>query len=316
MRSIRRGFALQSFDSFFRDDGNHDEGSHRVGPPYTEQCVEQQSGQQYRGQVRAKLCLFGVRMHSGTAQSTPHFSLGSREPRHDDQRDARQNNSGNAVLGSFLGPEIRRGFVSDVSSHGEKANTDNLERRASLVPLASAYVRINRHPPQQDSPRRNFDEAVDSKTYERNAACDCACDHSHQTFSTIPRDSEIFEPSSMTHDTWPFQDNALIHLHSLQRGLAQPPNITRHNSWRRFSKPPPTRAIFTDEISLPDADMLRINVCNTVACRRSSEQGSTQDQDLSDEPSRKIGVQLNQLGSSWGPTGFQNGPFLCRIQVV
>jgi len=34
---------------------------------------------------------------------------------------------------------------------------------------------------------------------------------------------------------------------------------------RRFSKPPPTRAIFTDEISLPEADMLRTIVCNTVA---------------------------------------------------
>ena len=27
------GFALQSFDSFFRDDGNHDEGRNWIGPP-------------------------------------------------------------------------------------------------------------------------------------------------------------------------------------------------------------------------------------------------------------------------------------------
>jgi hypothetical protein len=34
---------------------------------------------------------------------------------------------------------------------------------------------------------------------------------------------------------------------------------------QRFSKPPPTGAIFTDEISLPEADMLRTIVCTTFA---------------------------------------------------
>jgi len=83
------------------------------------------------------------------------------------------------VLGSFLGPEIRGELVSDVNSQGEKASTDNLECE-SLVSLASVYVRINRHPPQQGDPRRNFDVAVDSKTYERNAACECTGDDGYQ----------------------------------------------------------------------------------------------------------------------------------------
>jgi hypothetical protein len=61
-----------------------------------------------------------------------------------------------------LRPKIRCGFVRNVTSQPEKASTDNLEC-AFLVLLASVYVRINRHPPQQHCPGRNLDEAVDSK---------------------------------------------------------------------------------------------------------------------------------------------------------
>ena len=33
-------FTLQSFDTFLRNDGNHDKTSHRVGPPQTEDRIE------------------------------------------------------------------------------------------------------------------------------------------------------------------------------------------------------------------------------------------------------------------------------------
>jgi hypothetical protein len=133
--------------------------------------VEQQPAQQDGRQVRAELGLFGVRVHGGTAQSTAHPSLGRREKRHHHQRHAGQNNSGNAVLGSFLGPQIHRRFVSDVSGQGEKTGTDNLQG-ASLVPFASLDVCIDRHAPQQRSSGGHFDEAIDSEADKRNAACE------------------------------------------------------------------------------------------------------------------------------------------------
>src|SRR5437016_8347719 len=73
------GFALQSFDSFFRDDGNHDESRHWIGPPQTEESIEQEPHQQNGRQVSAKLGLFGIRLHGGAAQSAAHFSLCPRE---------------------------------------------------------------------------------------------------------------------------------------------------------------------------------------------------------------------------------------------
>jgi hypothetical protein len=39
--AIIAGFALQSFDAFFPDDGNHDAGRCWVGPPETEKGVEE-----------------------------------------------------------------------------------------------------------------------------------------------------------------------------------------------------------------------------------------------------------------------------------
>jgi hypothetical protein len=38
--AIGAGFALQSFDALFPDDGNHNKGRRRIGPPQTEKEVE------------------------------------------------------------------------------------------------------------------------------------------------------------------------------------------------------------------------------------------------------------------------------------
>ena len=39
--AIDAGFTLQSFDTFLRNDGNHDKTSHGFGPPQTEDRIEQ-----------------------------------------------------------------------------------------------------------------------------------------------------------------------------------------------------------------------------------------------------------------------------------
>ena len=45
----------------------------------------------------------------------------------------------------------------------------------------------------------------------------CTRDDGHQTFKGVPRDDEIFEPSSMAHDSRTFQDGDFSHVPSLQR---------------------------------------------------------------------------------------------------
>jgi hypothetical protein len=65
-------------------------------------------------------------------------------------------------------------------------------------------VGINRHSPQQRGPGRHFDEAIDSKADERNAARYPTCDHSYQTLCCVPCDGEILELSAVPDDPWPF----------------------------------------------------------------------------------------------------------------
>jgi hypothetical protein len=40
LAAIVAGFALQTFDTFFRDDGNHDETRHGISPPQAEDRVQ------------------------------------------------------------------------------------------------------------------------------------------------------------------------------------------------------------------------------------------------------------------------------------
>jgi hypothetical protein len=87
---------------------------------------------------------------------------------------------------------------------------------AFLISFPKQDIRVNRHPPQQDCPGRNFDEAIDSKTDQGNATGHSTGDDSHQTFHDIPRDGEAFEPSPTAHDRGTFQNAGWAHTRSLQ----------------------------------------------------------------------------------------------------
>jgi hypothetical protein len=39
-QAVSTSFSLETFDSFFRYDWDHDEGGYRVGPPQTENRIE------------------------------------------------------------------------------------------------------------------------------------------------------------------------------------------------------------------------------------------------------------------------------------
>lgn len=118
-----------------------------VGPPQAEEGVEQQAGEEDRGQARAKLCLFGVRVHCGAAQGAPHLPLGFGENGHYDQGDAGQNDSRNAVFGSPTGPQVQKRFIGDVGRQQQKANADN-PQGPPLIQFAVLHFGVNRHPPQ------------------------------------------------------------------------------------------------------------------------------------------------------------------------
>ena len=62
--------ALQRFRS---KDGTHDESRPRVGPRPTAEHVQQQPSKKNRGQIRTKLGLFGVGVHSCATHRAAYF---------------------------------------------------------------------------------------------------------------------------------------------------------------------------------------------------------------------------------------------------
>ena len=125
--AIVAGFALQSFDTFFRDDGGHGEARHWVGPPKTEKGIEQQPVSTMADRLPTKLCMFCVRVHRRASQCAPHLSFSSRQERHYNQRHACQRDPRNAVLGSATQPQIRHRFICDVCRQTKETDADNLE---------------------------------------------------------------------------------------------------------------------------------------------------------------------------------------------
>ncbi len=212
--AIVAAFPPQSFDAFFRDDGNHDKARHGIGPPQVEGRVQKKTGQQYGRKISAELSLLRVRVHRCTAKGASHSSFRTREEWHHDKGNARQNDAGNAVLGSSHGPQVRRGFVRDVGGETQETYADNLQG-SPLVPFAAVHIGISRHPPQQNRTGRHFDKAVDTKSDKRHTPGDSAGDNGHQAFQGIPADGEVFEPSPMAHDSRTFQDTDFSHPCSL-----------------------------------------------------------------------------------------------------
>src|SRR5258708_5465843 len=86
--AIVAGFALQSFDTFFRDDGNHDEARHGIGPPKADGRVQKKTRKEYGRKISTDLGLLRVRVHCCTAKGASHSSFRTRKERHHDKRNA------------------------------------------------------------------------------------------------------------------------------------------------------------------------------------------------------------------------------------
>src|SRR5439155_12128018 len=102
--AIVAGFALQPSYPFFRDDGNHNEARHGIGPPQAEDRVQKKTRKEYGRKISAELRLLRVRVHRRTAERVSHSSFRTRKKWHHDKRNTGQKDSGNAVLGGSLGP--------------------------------------------------------------------------------------------------------------------------------------------------------------------------------------------------------------------
>jgi len=97
--AISTGLALEGFDSFSRDEGDHNQGCDGIGPREAENRVHDQAPEEDCGQVGTELCLLRVGMHGGTVEMRGDFVLGAGEQRHDQKGGTSQDNTGNAVRG-------------------------------------------------------------------------------------------------------------------------------------------------------------------------------------------------------------------------
>lgn len=75
------------------------------------------------------------------------------------------------MFGSFLAEQVGGSFVSNIDCQSEKTSADD-SQCYPLDSLAPVFICISGHAPEKRDPRRDFDEAINSKAYERNATSD------------------------------------------------------------------------------------------------------------------------------------------------
>ena|SRR5689334_1506164 len=96
------------FLAFFYDDGDHREGSNRVGPPPVKEGVQKQATQQDYRKISADRGLPRVCMQGHTIQTARRLSFLKRQPRHDDQRKNGNNNSRQALVRTLLVKQLQQ----------------------------------------------------------------------------------------------------------------------------------------------------------------------------------------------------------------
>src|SRR5581483_887293 len=65
-----------------------------------------------------------------------------------------------------------------------------MQQRDALITFTVLGIRVHMHAPEQRARRCDFDEAVDSKPYQGDAAGEDACHHRQQSFKTVPGDEK------------------------------------------------------------------------------------------------------------------------------
>src|SRR5579864_402264 len=189
-------FPSNGLYAFIRDDRNHNQCGRRISPPKSENGIENQARQEDDRQVGAELTLPRVRAHCWTVQSAADLLLSPRQKRHHDKSKTGEDNSGQTPVSGLFSGEMAEGFETNVCRQQEKTSADDAQREF-LIRLATVYVRVCDHPPQQRDSGREFNKAVDTECYEGDATRDPPCCDSHESFESIPGNSEIFELASL-----------------------------------------------------------------------------------------------------------------------
>src|SRR5215469_4668380 len=90
--------------------------------------------------------------------STPTFLLTARQKWHNDERNARQDDSGNAVLRGVFLDDVGHGFKRDIRSEDEKTTSDNSQAETFFT-FTTLSISVSGHSPEERSSGNDFNEA-------------------------------------------------------------------------------------------------------------------------------------------------------------
>jgi hypothetical protein len=111
---------------------------------------------------------------------------------HDRHRDGGDDDAGNAAVRFLVADQRGTGFVQNIERQGNKARSDD-SQGGPLNLLTPGCVQIVVEPPQQRSPGRDFDEAVEAEADQGNGTGDDSGENRDQPFETVVAGGEVFE---------------------------------------------------------------------------------------------------------------------------
>jgi hypothetical protein len=189
------GLSAQGGEALAGDDGDHDQGRQRVGPPPAYERIQEQAAEQDGGEVRAQAGLARVGVQGATVEASGDGAFGPGEQGHDGERGDGEGDPGGAVFGGFAAEESRDGLGGDVGGEGEKADADYAQR-ALLVAFAMGGIGITVQAPEEGCSGGDLDGAIDAEPYEGDAACGKSGGDSDQAFQAVVEDGEVFEAAA------------------------------------------------------------------------------------------------------------------------
>ena len=189
---IATRIAPKALHAFPNNDGHHHQASQRIRPPQAERGIQQQSAKEDRREINTKISLPSIGDHSSASELRGHFALSTREQRHDEERTTGDDDSEEAVFGSLPLNQVARGLVAHVGGERKETYTHDSERHP-LELFTAGFFGISVNSPEQRGSGRDFDEAVYTKTDERDATRKDASQNRKNPFEAVPDNCEILE---------------------------------------------------------------------------------------------------------------------------
>jgi hypothetical protein len=175
------------------DDGDN-EADERVGPGPPEGGIEQEPGEQDRGQVGAQLGLGGIGAHGCGAELAADSALGANEQRHHEQGGGGQGDSDGAGLGAAAGEQDGEGVGGDVGGEGEERHGDEAQRGAFPVAGVDAAVEL----PTDRQCGEDLHRAVEAESDQRDGPGSQPGHHGDDTLAGVVDDRGPGQPPDPT----------------------------------------------------------------------------------------------------------------------